>query len=261
VAHRARKRFGQNFLVDQNIIDKIAGRFANSRQPLIEIGPGQGALTRELLKLGVPLTAVEIDRDLIPILQREFSQHSHFQLRQGDALTVDFTTLAGGAPVRLVGNLPYNVATPLLFRLLEVLDFVVDMHFMLQWEVVARLTAKSGDKAYGQLSVVVQNLCDTAVLLEVPPASFKPAPKVNSAVIHLQPRQQPLVGGPLQPLFNQLVKQSFAQRRKTLRNNLNGMLDEADIRAVDIDPGLRAEALSLEQFAVLTQKLAEKAGH
>lgn len=257
---RPRKRFGQNFLVDQQIIDKIVSRFAHSRYPVVEIGPGRGALTGELLKLGIPLHALELDRDLIPVLQNQFGHHEHFDLRQGDALKFDFRELYVTEPLRLVGNLPYNIATPLIFRLLEDTSFIADMHFMLQWEVVARLGARCGDKHYGQLSIVVQNLCESTTLFEVPPSAFVPSPKVNSGVIKLAPRATPIVPADMHTEFNTLVKSAFAQRRKTLANNLKGILDEALIREAGVNPGLRAEALDIQQFALLTHAWIKAGG-
>jgi len=225
--HKARKRFGQNFLVDEQIIHQISSLFSEPPEKdhaLIEIGPGRGALTGALLKLDIPLTSLELDRDLIPIL-------------------------------RLVGNLPYNVATPLIFKLLDSIDNILDMHFMLQWEVVARLCAGPGDSLYGQLSVVVQNLCDVRALFQVPPTAFSPAPKVESGFIALTPRSRPLIAQELQPTFNKLVKTSFAHRRKTLRNNLKGILSVEQIEGSGINPGARAETLTLKDFAKLTDIL------
>jgi len=256
--HKARKRFGQNFLIDEQIIDQICRVFAapvNKEHALVEIGPGRGALTNALLKLNQPLTALELDRDLIPILQTRFSHHRHFTLLQGDALQTDFDDIANNKPVRLVGNLPYNVATPLIFQLLDKIDNIIDMHFMLQWEVVARLCAIPGAAHYGQLSVVVQNLCEVRALFQVPPGAFSPAPKVESGFVVLTPRAKPFVPKELHPSFNNLVKTAFAHRRKTLRNNLKGMLTDTQIEATDIDPGARAETLSLEDYARLTDTL------
>ncbi len=254
---RARKRFGQNFLIDQTIVDKIVGRF-DGKQTTVEIGPGQGALTEGLLKTGGNIIALELDRDLIPLLQKRFDHYANLQLYQADALTFDFNTLADRAPLRLVGNLPYNVATPLIFRLLDHLPIITDMHFMLQWEVAARLAANAGDRNYGQLSVVMQNLCETQTLIEVPPGAFNPVPKVNSAVIKIAPRSKPLVPAELLEHFQIVVKTAFAQRRKTLRNNLKGLLDESAIEAAGINPTLRAEVLELDQFSALAKQLATK---
>ena len=272
--HKARKRFGQNFLIDEQIIHQISSLFAAPSAPdqsqrdqsqrdqsqrehaLIEIGPGRGALTNALLKLDVNLTALELDRDLIPILQTRFSHHKHFTIIQGDALQTDFNEIAQGKPMRLVGNLPYNVATPLIFKLLDSIDNITDMHFMLQWEVVARLCAKPGAAHYGQLSVVVQNLCDVRALFQVPPTAFSPAPKVESGFIALTPRAKPLIAKEIHPAFNNLVKTAFAHRRKTIKNNLKGMLSDVQIEAAGIDPGARAETLSLQDYATLTTVLA-----
>ena len=256
--HKARKRFGQNFLVDEQIIHQISSLFAapiDNKHVLIEIGPGRGALTGALLKLDIPLTALELDRDLIPILQTKFSHHRHFTLLQGDALQANFDEIAQSKPPRLVGNLPYNVATPLIFKLLDNVENVIDMHFMLQWEVVARLCANPGDNHYGQLSLVVQNLCDVKALFPVPPDAFSPAPKVESGFVALAPRARPLVEKERHSTFNNLVKTAFAHRRKTLRNNLKGIIGEKQIEAAGIDPGVRAETLSLDDYAKLTDIL------
>jgi 16S rRNA (adenine1518-N6/adenine1519-N6)-dimethyltransferase len=252
---RARKRFGQNFLVDESIIERIVGCLSNHdpQATLVEIGPGRGALTAELVKIGSPLIALEIDRDLIPVLQTKFSRHPHFNLQQADALQFDFSSLHSAAPLRLVGNLPYNIATPLIFRLLDHLPLVSDMHFMLQWEVVARLAAGAGDTHYGQLSLVVQNLCDVEALFEVPAASFNPAPKVKSGFVQLRPRTQPQVPQAMQQTFTSLVKTAFSQRRKTLRNNLKSLLTAEQISAAGVDPATRAEQLTMQDFIALTQ--------
>lgn len=258
--HLARKRFGQNFLIDVQIIQQIAALFERpieKNHRLIEIGPGRGALTGALLELGQPLLALELDRDLIPILQTRLSHHKHFELRQGDALQTDFNALGEGLPLRLVGNLPYNVATPLIFILLESIDNIIDMHFMLQWEVVARLCAQPGDQHYGQLSVVVQNVCEARALIEVPPTAFSPAPKVQSGFIALTPRVEPQIEHELHEKFNRVVKTSFAHRRKTIRNNLKGILSEQQIESADIDPGARAETLNIENYAALTRLVAD----
>lgn len=251
---RARKRFGQNFLIDESIVDRIVSRF-NDEHTIVEIGPGRGALTEGLLNTGAQLIALELDRDLIPLLSNRFDSFNNFQLHQGDALRYDFEQLSNSAPLRLVGNLPYNVATPLIFKLLEHLPLIHDMHFMLQWEVAARLSAKAAENNYGQLSVVMHNLCETTTLIEVPPAAFNPVPKVNSAVVQIVPRKVPLIAAELHDSFHIIVKAAFAQRRKTLRNNLKGLLDESAIISAGIEPGLRAEVLDINHFAALAEKL------
>lgn len=251
--HRARKRFGQNFLTDTSIVRQIADRYQNTRQTIVEIGPGRGALTEALLESGDKVIALELDRDLIPLLRRQFADKSGFELHQTDALKYDWSSLSSEAPLHIVGNLPYNIATPLIFNLLSNLNIISDMQFMLQWEVVSRLCAKPGSKHYGQLSVVVQNLCDTSALFEVPSSAFSPAPKVMSGVVQLVPRQTPHVNPSLHGEFNHLVKCAFAQRRKTLRNNLKGLLSEEQIKGCGVDPGKRAETLGIEQFRSLTE--------
>ncbi len=255
--HRARKRFGQNFLTDTSIVRQIADRYQNTKQTIVEIGPGRGALTEALLDCGSNVVALELDRDLIPLLQKQFAARSNFKLLQGDALKFDWSTLAAESPLHIVGNLPYNIATPLIFTLLDNLAVVSDMQFMLQWEVVSRLCAQPGGKHYGQLSVVVQNLCDAHALFEVPASAFSPAPKVISGVVQLIPRQTPLVDPALHTEFNHLVKCAFAQRRKTLRNNLKGMLSSEQIGDCGIDPSQRAETLGIEQFRSLTETFAK----
>jgi len=256
--HQARKRFGQNFLIDTSIIEQIANLFVSTPDTphgLIEIGPGRGALTEALLKRQSELTAIELDRDLIPILQTKFASHAGFTLINEDALRVDYKALGNGKPQRLVGNLPYNVATPLIFKLLEDVDKIVDMHFMLQWEVLARICAKPSEPNYGQLSLIVQNLCETKALFNVPPSAFSPAPKVESGFIALTPRTVPIIDKSHQETFTALVKASFAQRRKTLRNNLKGILDNAQIVEAGVDPGCRAETLGIDSYKAMTEIL------
>lgn len=254
---RARKRFGQNFLIDNAVIDRIVSRFTDDNT-IVEIGPGRGALTEGLLQTGAKVIALELDRDLIPVLADRFSHYPNLQLQQADALHFDYQQLQPDAPFRMAGNLPYNVATPLIFKLLEHLPLISDMHFMLQWEVAARLTATAGDKNYGQLSVVMQNRCHTTPLIEVPPEAFDPAPKVNSAVIQIKPRDIPLVPKELQVGFQQIVKASFAQRRKTMRNNLKGIASEREIIDAGIDPGARAEVIDISQFRQLAEIISQQ---
>jgi len=256
--HQARKRFGQNFLVDTSLIEQIANLFVSPPDiphDLVEIGPGRGALTEALLKRQSELTAIELDRDLIPILQTKFASHPGFTLLNEDALRVDYNSLGNGRALRLVGNLPYNVATPLIFKLLEDVEKIVDMHFMLQWEVLARICAKPSEPNYGQLSIIVQNLCEPTALFNVPPSAFSPAPKVESGFIALAPRAEPVIKKSHQETFTKLVKASFAQRRKTLRNNLKGILDDQQILEANVDPGCRAETLGLESYKTMTEIL------
>ena len=254
--HKARKRFGQNFLHDPHVIQRIVASIRpREGQSMVEIGPGEGALTGELLSILGQLDVVELDRDLIPMLESRYSALGELRIHQADALKFDFCQLSpGAAQLRVVGNLPYNISTPLLFHLLEMSHCIQDMHFMLQKEVVERITAKPGSGQYGRLSVMMQYHCDTEMLFTVGPGAFRPAPKVDSAVVRLIPHRQPPVA--VDPeMLSQLVSRAFGQRRKTLRNNLKGVLDASAIEALGIDPGVRPERLSLEEFARLANAL------
>lgn len=251
--HRARKRFGQNFLHDRVIIDTIIRRF-NPRpgQLVVEIGPGLGALTAPLLECLPQLHVVELDRDLIARLRQRFDER--LIIHEADALRFDFTALADEEKkLRVIGNLPYNISTPLLFHLLEQADAISDMTFMLQKEVVQRMQARPESKAYGRLSVMLQSCCTIEKLLDVGPGAFQPPPKVESAVVQLIPlatAPDPVCND---PCFAALVTACFAQRRKTLRNNLRNRLTVEQIEAVGIDPARRAETLSLEEFVALAR--------
>lgn len=250
-SHRARRRFGQNFLQDEQVIHRIASAVNNHPTlPLVEIGPGRGALTAALLESREQLQAVELDRDLIEPLQQRFGDR--LTLLQADALTVDFCRFTEGQPLRIIGNLPYNISTPLLFHLLEHATCIYDMHFMLQQEVVARLAATPGSSAWGRLSVMVQYRCRVEPLLSVPPEAFYPIPKVWSAVVRLTPLPQPAVAVTDPERFAALVTAAFSQRRKTLRNTLRQWFEADAIRALGIDPGRRPETLTLAEFATLS---------
>ncbi len=256
--HRPRKRFGQNFLHDQGIIQRIID--AVNPQPgdtLVEIGPGLGALTEHLLRAAGELQAVELDRDLIPHLQQELAPLGELTIHNADALKFDFSTLFQGDKLRLVGNLPYNISTPLIFHLLEKPGLIRDMHFMLQQEVVERMAAGPGGGDYGRLSIMVQYHCRVDKLFTVPPGAFNPPPKVYSAIVRLVPYEQPPVDVGDEAQFAKLVARAFTQRRKTLRNNLKGLLDSEAIEACGIDPGRRPETLSLEEFAALSRQLGD----
>ncbi|HEX5056994.1 MAG TPA: 16S rRNA (adenine(1518)-N(6)/adenine(1519)-N(6))-dimethyltransferase RsmA [Gammaproteobacteria bacterium] len=251
--HKARKRFGQNFLTDKNIVGKIV--MSISPQPgdnLVEIGPGLGALTRPLLAKAKRLQAVELDRDLIPRLRESCRDAGELLIHEADALEFDFSTLAEPArPLRLVGNLPYNISTPLLFHLIGFIAAIRDMHFMLQKEVVDRMAAEPDTDDYGRLSVMLQYHCAVEPLFTVPPGAFNPRPKVDSRIVRLLPHPAPPSPVENYADFSALVKQAFSQRRKTLRNNLKPILDADIIAALGIDPGTRAETLSLADFAKL----------
>jgi 16S rRNA (adenine1518-N6/adenine1519-N6)-dimethyltransferase len=256
IRHKPRKRFGQNFLTDQNIIRRIVSAIAPKKdQRLLEIGPGQGALTELLLQYEAELTAVELDRDLAAMLRDMFAMQTHFHLIEGDALSMDIRSIASpDNRVRIVGNLPYNISTPLLFHLLKTQNCIIDMHFMLQKELVDRLAATPGSKDYGRLTVMVQYHCDVVPVFDVPPGAFYPPPKVMSAIVRLLPRPPINLADNLETL-SQVVNAAFQQRRKTLRNTLKLLMPESVIVAAGIDPSARAETLSVAQFVGLANKL------
>lgn len=252
--HRARKRFGQNFLQDGGVINRIVSAISpRAEDHLVEIGPGQGALTELLSASGCRLDVIELDRDLVPGLLAAFSINPRFRLHSADALKFDFAALAvDGQPLRIVGNLPYNISTPLIFHLLEQAEIVRDMHFMLQLEVVDRLAANPGSKHWGRLGIMAQYFCEVEKLFEVPPAAFSPRPRVQSAIVRLTPRPAWARHRCDPALLRQVVQSAFGQRRKTLRNNLKGLIDTGDLERLGIDPGARAETLELAQFIDIT---------
>jgi 16S rRNA (adenine1518-N6/adenine1519-N6)-dimethyltransferase len=254
--HRARKRFGQNFLTDAGVIRKIIQAIdPREDQHLVEIGPGQGALTADLVASGCQLDVVELDRDLVPQLQKQFGDSGRFRIHQADALRFDYSQLAEpGQRLRLVGNLPYNISTPLIFHLLAHADIIQDMYFMLQREVVNRLAARPGSKAWGKLGVMAQYHCEVESLFGVAPGAFNPAPKVESAIVRMQPRGS-AVDPAREKLLRQVVSAAFSQRRKTLRNTLRDLISVQQLATLDIDPGARAETLSLQQFVAISQLL------
>lgn len=256
MAHIARKRFGQNFLHDHNIIYNIISSIqATPDQHWVEIGPGQGALTEPLLKEKVRLDIVELDRDLVVLLKEKFNSYPDLHIHSADALKFDFSALADGKKLRIIGNLPYNISTPLMFHLLDNAYCIEDMHFMLQKEVVDRICAEPGSKKYGRLSVMMQYYCLPELLFYVPPESFDPIPQVTSAIVRLVPHSQPPVAVNDISKLNRVVTQAFSQRRKTLRNSLKKMIVEEDIVALGIDPTLRAESITLAEFAKLSNLL------
>ena len=256
--HQARKRFGQNFLVDANIIQRIVRAVSpRASDRLVEIGPGQGAITGELLRACPSLQVVELDRDLIPLLQNKFSAYPELSIHAADALKFDFGQLVvEGQQLRVVGNLPYNISTPLLFHLLSYRGLIADMHFMLQKEVVERMAAEPGNKDYGRLSIMCQYFCAVEFLFEVGPGCFRPAPKVDSAIVRLTPHQALPFPAEDPKLLDNLVKSAFQQRRKTLRNALKQWLPDADMwQQVHIDPQQRPENLSVRDYVTLANHL------
>lgn len=262
LSHRARKRFGQNFLVDHGIISRIVRAIAPRPDDLlVEIGPGKGAIT-ELLMGAVAesdsgsLTVIELDRDLVPWLHVKFDKYRNFQLHQADALKFDFAQLRQpDKGLRIVGNLPYNISTPLIFHLLSYHQLVTDMHFMLQKEVVDRMGAQPGEKAYGRLGIMVQYYCQVESLFPVPPQCFQPAPKVDSAIVRLVPYAEPPYPADNIKLLERLVNVAFQQRRKTLRNGLKQLLSTEQIDQLDINTKMRPENLSLPEFVSLSNTI------
>lgn len=250
-----RKRFGQNFLQDNNVVDNIIRAIhPQADDVIVEVGPGRGALTLPLLNLVEQLHVVEIDRDLITWWLQQ--QHNNLTVHPADVLKFDFGTIKPTQKIRIIGNLPYNISTPLLFHLFNYVDHIRDMYFMLQKEVVERMVATPGGKVYGRLSIMVQFYCHTEKLFIVHPGSFFPAPKVESAIVRLQPREhRPDCDA---DALARVVQQAFSQRRKTLRNCLKEWLSSEEIISVDIDPAARPETLSLDDFVRLSQLFKAK---
>lgn len=251
--HLAKKRFGQNFLTDQSIIASLVDAISPKRDDvMVEIGPGLGALTKPLLNKLDVLHVVEIDRDIITWMEKEYANLA-IKIHNSDALKFDFTSL--GNNLRVVGNLPYNISTPILFHLLDNISHITDMHFMLQKEVVERMVASPSTAAYGRLSVMLQYKLNMQYLFTVPPESFDPAPKVESAFVRCVPfATLPFVAKD-EALFAKVVLSAFSQRRKTLRNTLKPLMTDADFIAVDIDPQQRAENLNVAAFVRIANHL------
>lgn len=256
---KARKRFGQNFLHDEAIINAIVEAISPDDSHLIEIGPGRGALTLPLLQRCSFLDMVELDRDLVPLLAKQFAEYSHLAIHEADALTFDFSSLKqADKRLRVIGNLPYNITTPLLFHLLDYAGMIEDMCFMLQREVVERICAQPGTKQYGRLTIMLQHRCLTEMLFTVPPEAFDPAPKVESAIIYIQPLRQRRGGDVDLNSLNKVVTQAFSQRRKTIANTLKTILTVDDLAAEGIDPSQRPETLSVEAFVALARRYSQR---
>lgn len=254
----AKKHLGQHFLHERGIIDKIVQ--AVDPKPgdrLVEIGPGQGAITFPLLDRHGELTVIEFDRDLIFPLTEAARAHGTLEVIHRDVLSVDFTALTGGeGQIRLVGNLPYNLSSPILFHALEHAAAIRDMHFMLQKEVVDRMAAGPGSKVYGRLGVMLQAYCHVTPLFNVPPGAFRPPPKVDSAVVRLVPRAPETIGIIDPEKYSAVVRDAFGQRRKTLRNALSKLCDAAAIEAAGVRPDARAEQIEVADFVRLANHLA-----
>ncbi len=251
-----RKRFGQHFLKDPAVLERIVAAFSPSDHDcIIEIGPGTGALTKCLLARVDSLTAIEMDRDLVKFLEKNHNPET-LKVIQADALRLDFSSIhadrAAAKKIRIIGNLPYNISTPLLFHLLEFIDHIEDMVFMVQKEVALRLSARPGGKNYGRLSVMSNLALECHCLFDVPPRAFYPPPKVQSTLVHLvpNPSRHP-IDHPAR--FDRVVKNAFSQRRKTLRNSLASLVTEKQFERAQVDPSLRAENLSPEQYIALSK--------
>ncbi len=251
--HQARKRFGQNFLHDEGVIHQIVR--AIDPQPndkLIEIGPGMSALTLPLIQAVKHLNVIEIDRDLVQFLQKRYSP-DQLSIISADVLTVDFTQF--GAGIRIVGNLPYNISSPLLFHLMKYADQIVDQHFMLQKEVIDRMIAKPGDSLYGRLSIILQARYRMQKLFDVAPEAFDPAPKVTSAIVRMRPLKADRPQAKNEKVFEKVVAQAFSQRRKMLRRTLAQWAEHIEWETLGIEPTARAEQLSLAQYIALSDAL------
>ena len=258
MSHKPRKRFGQNFLHDKMVIQRIVNNI-NPRQGdhIVEIGPGEGALTELVLdKIGA-MDVVELDRDLIPLLKIRFVMQEGLTIHQADALKFNFCELKKNEKkLRIIGNLPYNISTPLLFHLFDNSHCIQDMHFMLQKEVVDRIVAKPGDSAYGRLGIMMQYYCHSEYVFTVKPGAFRPPPKVDSAIVRLIPHEKPPVAVNDFDTFSKIVNFSFTQRRKTLRNILKGKLEASQIEELGIEPTIRPERLSLQDFTKIANRLS-----
>lgn len=252
--HRPRKRFGQHFLNDPGVIDAIIQSVGASKSDtIVEIGPGLGAITRSLAERAGTLHAIELDRDLIAKLTHEYGNAANVTVHEADALRFDYSSL--GDSLRIVGNLPYNISTPLLFHLLKFRDRLVDMHFMLQKEVVDRMAASPGSKAYGRLGIMLGCHFQIDALFDVDKESFDPPPKVTSAVVRLAPLPAGTYVINDEEALSRLVATAFSQRRKTIRNSLSKVVGEAQLVKAGIDPGLRPEAISIADYVRLANTL------
>ncbi len=254
--HRARKRFGQHFLNSGTVVQDIVNAISPlPDDTLLEIGPGHGVLTKPLAASGARLHAIELDRDLVPRLRAQFADKSNVVVHEADALRFDYASI--DSPLRVIGNLPYNISTPLLFRLIDFRTTITDMHLMLQKEVVDRLAASPGTKAYGRLTIMAGCQLHVEPLFDVPAIAFTPPPRVTSTVVRLWPRTTGAFAIDDQALLQRLVTQAFSQRRKTLRNALKELASSDDMRALSIDPGARAEEIPVSAWVALANRLRQ----
>lgn len=255
MAHQARKRFGQHFLVEPEFIEMIVSAVAPAPgETIVEIGPGEAAITEPLSALASELHAIEFDRDLAATLRTRFAGRKNVHIHEADALKYDFCRF--GKDLRIVGNLPYNISTPLLFHLMAFSDRIVDAHFMLQKEVVDRMAASPGTRNYGRLTIMLGYRMETVPLFDVPPDAFSPPPKVVSSVVRMRPLPVGTFNISNPSLLEALVKLAFSKRRKTLRNALKGMVEIEQLEAAGIDPGRRPEEIPLAAWVKLVNELA-----
>jgi len=253
-AHKPRKRFGQHFLRDPGVIDAIIRAVRPAAdETIVEIGPGEGAITRALAASAGTLHLIELDRDLAARLRRNFERRANVCIHEADALRFDFASITG--PLRIVGNLPYNISTPLLFRMLDFRDQIEDMHFMLQKEVVDRMAAAPGTKAYGRLGIMLGCHFDIEALFDVDPLAFVPPPEVLSSVVRMTPLPADTFHIRDEKALSALVAKAFSQRRKTIRNALKDVADESLLEAAGIDPSLRPEAIAIADYVRLANTL------
>ncbi len=257
--HRPRKRFGQHFLHDPGTIRRLLKEVApRPGERVLEIGPGEGALTRPLVESGAEVHAVEVDRDLARMLRQQFAGEPRFTLHEGDALRFDFDAISQGQPLRVASNLPYNISAPLVLRLLAMNKKPKDLHLMVQREMAERITAAPGRRSYGRLSVMVQIYCqEIRRLFLVRPGAFRPPPAVHSAVLRLEPHAQPF---PLQEIqkISCVLRNAFGERRKTLRRSLESLISAEELVAIGIDPGHRAEQLDLAAFRAISRAILQR---
>lgn len=252
---RARKRFGQHFLTSGDIVEQIVAAIApRAGETIVEIGPGRAAITAPLAQCATALHAIELDRDLVAELENRFRDYENVTIHEADALQFDFSSLGGA--IRLVGNLPYNVSTPLLFHLLLFENVIIDMHFMLQKELVDRMAAMPGNKDYGRLTIMLGCRMEVVPLFTVPAESFSPPPKVTSAFVRMRPLTHKTFDIADPRMLEQIVKQAFSRRRKTLRNALKGLVGERDMLAAGLDPAARPEQVPVSGWVTLANRLA-----
>jgi 16S rRNA (adenine1518-N6/adenine1519-N6)-dimethyltransferase len=255
VQHRPRKRFGQHFLVAPEIIEQIVSAVAPAEGDIIvEIGPGQAAITEPLAALATELHAIEFDRDLAAALRDRFAGHGNVTIHEADVLDFDFATLGSG--LRVVGNLPYNISTPVLFHLLEYVDCISDIHVMLQKEVVDRLAAAPGGRDFGRLTIMLGHRLQVVHLFDVPPEAFSPPPRIMSAVVRLRPLPPGTFDAVDESMLGSIVKAAFSKRRKTLRNALRGVVEIEVIEAAGLDPTLRPEQVGIGEWIRLANRLS-----